>query len=388
MNATRLNRRDMIKASVATAALAFTQYPLALFGGPEAEAGGVLIPFLDPQPNVKRQTRWAELTNWRTKSEDLYVVSHYNTPTLRAEDHTLEISGLVRKGRTLTLADLKKRKRKTVTATLECGGNGMASGFMGAIGNVQWTGTPLADLLDECAPLKRGIEVVFFGADEKTEKIRDKDYPQNMARSLHINDARRDVVLLCYEMNGEPLTKDHGFPLRLVAPGWFGISWTKWLTRIEVLDRRYMSKYMASEYVTLKGEERGDKTIWRLTSVGPMNVKSIIARAVKLPAGPVRLTGAAWGDGTPIKTVEVKIDDGPWQAAKIDRTPKDKYTWRFFSFDWKNPAPGEHRIVSRATDEEGRVQPEPEPDSADRRKWKKTNWEWNEQWPWKVRIEV
>jgi DMSO/TMAO reductase YedYZ molybdopterin-dependent catalytic subunit len=382
-----ISRRDMIKASVATAALAFTQYPLSLFGGPEVDEG-VLIPFLDPQPNVKRQTRWAELTNWLTKSEDLYVVSHYNTPALKAEDHTLEISGLVKKGRTLTLAEIKKRKRKTITATLECGGNGMGAGFMGAIGNVKWTGTPLADLLEECAPLKRGIEVVFFGADERTEKIREKDYPQNFARSLHIDDAMGDDLLLCYEMNGEPLTKEHGFPLRLVVPGWFGVSWVKWLNRIEVIDRRYMSRFMATDYVTLKGEERDNKTIWRLTSVGPMNVKSIIARAVKLKDGTVRLSGATWGDGTPIKSVEVRIDDGPWQRANIDRSPRDRYTWRFFSFDWKNPAAGEHTIVSRATDEEGRVQPEPERDPKDRRKWKKTNWEWNEQWPWKIKIEA
>ncbi len=259
---------------------------------------------------------------------------------------------------------------------------------MGAIGNMTWTGTPLSALLDECAPLKRGIEVVFFGTDEKVEKIREKDYPQIFARSLHITDAMRDDILLCYEMNGEPLTREHGFPLRLVVPGWFGISWTKWLQRIEVLDRRFMSKYMASEYVTLTGEERVDKTIWRLTSVGPMNVKSVIARAMKLKNGTVRLTGATWGDGTPIKNVEIKIDDGPWQPAKIDRSPSDKYTWRFFSFDWKTPAAGEHRIVSRATDEEGRVQPEPERNPQDRRKWKKTNWEWNEQWPWKIKIEA
>jgi DMSO/TMAO reductase YedYZ molybdopterin-dependent catalytic subunit len=382
-----LTRRDMIKASVATAALAFAHYPLSLYGGPAADEG-VLIPFLDPQPAVKRQTRWADLSNWRTKSEDLYVVSHYKVPTLQAEGHTLDISGLVKKPRTLTLDEIKKRKRKTITATLECGGNGNSAGFMGAIGNVQWTGTSLADLLAECAPLKRGIEVVFFGADQQTEKIRGNDYPQNFARSLHINDAMREDVLLCYEMNGEPLTKEHGFPLRLVVPGWFGISWTKWLQRIEVLDRRYMSKYMAEEYVTLKGEERAGKTTWRLTSVGPMNVKSIIARAVKLQNGAVRLTGAAWGDGTPIKSVEIKIDDGPWQPAKIDRSPKDKYTWRFFTFDWKAPAAGEHRIVSRAIDEEGRVQPEPESDPKDRRKWKKTNWDWNEQWPWRIKIDA
>ncbi|HUR46600.1 MAG TPA: sulfite oxidase [Candidatus Saccharimonadales bacterium] len=387
MRPSSVSRRDMIKASVATAALAFTQYPMSLFGGPGAEEG-VLIPFLDPQPSVKRQTRWGELTNWHTKSEDLYVVTHYNVPTLKAENHTLEVSGMVRKPRKLTLEEIKKRKRKTVTATLECGGNGMAPGFMGAIGNMKWTGTPLSDLLDECSPLKRAVEVVFFGADEKVEKIRGKEYPQNMARSLHINDAMRNDVLLCYEMNGEPLTKEHGFPLRLIVPGWFGISWTKWLTRIELLDHRYMSKYMAEEYVTLKGEERSDKTVWRLTSVSLMNVKSVIGRAIKLKDGTVRLTGAAWGDGTPMKTVEVRIDDGPWQPAKIDRSPKDRYAWRFFSFDWKNPTPGEHRIVSCATDEDGRTQPEPEPNAEDRRKWKKTNWDWNEQWPWHIRIEA
>ena len=378
-----MTRREMIKGSVGVAALAFAQYPLSLFGGPEAEAGGVLIPFLDAQPPVKRQTRWQELTNWFTKSEDLYVVNHYNTPALNAEDHVLEISGLVRKPRKLTLADIKSRKRKTITATLECGGNGNGTTFMGAIGNVRWTGTPLASLLDDCAPLKRGIEVVFFGSDEHIEKIREKDYPQNFARSLHITDAMRQDLLLCYEMNGEPLAKEHGFPLRLVVPGWFGITWVKWLNRIEVLDRRYMSKYMAQEYVTLRGEERAEKTIWRLTSVGPLDTKSIIARAVKLKNGVVRLTGAAWGDGTPIKTVEVKIDDGPWVAAVIDHAHRDKYTWRFFSFDWNNPLPGEHTLVSRATDEEGRVQPGSEDPAI---KLKKTYWEANQQWPRRIMI--
>jgi DMSO/TMAO reductase YedYZ molybdopterin-dependent catalytic subunit len=381
--ATHITRREMLQGSVALAAAAFAQYPLSLFGGPETEPGGVLIPFLDAQPKVKRQTRWAELTNWHTQSEDLYVVSHYNTPALNAQDHTLEISGLVKKPCTVTLDEVKRRKSATITATLECGGNGMNTGFMGAIGNVKWTGTSLADLLTECGPLKRGIEVVFFGVDQNSEKIRGDNYIQNFARSLHIADALRKDLLLCYEMNGEPLSKEHGYPLRLVVPGWYGISWIKWLNRIEVLDRRYMSKYMAQEYVTLRGEPRGEKTIWRMTSVGPMNVKSIIARAVRLNDRLIRLTGAAWGDGTALKSVEVKIDDGPWQAANIDDSSRDKYTWRFFSYDWQNPPTGEHTLVSRATDEEGRVQPTPDDPII---KLKKTYWEANQQWPRKIRI--
>src|SRR4030095_1924243 len=227
----QLNRRELLKGGVALPAMAFAQYPLSLFGGPAPEEGAVLIPFLDAQPSARKQTRWQELERWFTKTEDLYVVSHYNTPSLNEAAHTLEVSGLVRKPRTFTLDEIKKRRRRTVTATLECGGNSNSPGFMGAIGNIRCTGASLRDLLDECAPLRRGIEVVFFGADERTETIRKKDYPQNFARSLHINDARRDDLLLCYELNGEPLTKEHGFPLRLIVPGWFGISWVKWLNR-------------------------------------------------------------------------------------------------------------------------------------------------------------
>jgi DMSO/TMAO reductase YedYZ molybdopterin-dependent catalytic subunit len=382
MNTPRISRRALLKGSVSAAALLFAQYPLSLFGGPTIDEG-ILIPFLDVQPTTRKSTKWQDLTNWITKNENLYVVSHYGEATVNAAQHTLEVSGLVKKPKTLALAEIKKHKRKTVTATLECGGNGASPAFMGAIGNVRWTGAPLIDLLEECQPMKRAIEVVFFGADQKIEKIRDNDYPQNFARSLHINDARRDDILLCYEMNGEPLTPEHGAPLRLIVPGWFGIAWVKWLTRIELLDRRYMSKYMAQEYVTLRGEERPDKTIWRLTSVGPIDVKSIVARAVQLKNGAVRLTGAAWGDGTPIKTVEVKIDDGSWQPATIDRTPRDKYTWRFFSYDWKDAAPGEHKIVSRAIDADGRVQPAADDPAI---KMKKTYWEANQQWPRKIKI--
>src|SRR6266478_5535422 len=135
MTAKPLTRREMIKGSVAVAAIAFAQYPLSLFGGPEAEEAGVLLPFLDAQPPVKHQTSWQDLTSWYTESNDLYRVSHYNIPALNAEEHVLEISGLVRKPKTLTLAEIKARKRKTVTVTLECGGNGELPVFMGAIGN-------------------------------------------------------------------------------------------------------------------------------------------------------------------------------------------------------------------------------------------------------------
>jgi len=296
----------------------------------------------------------------------------------------LEISGLVKKPRTLSLAEIKARKRKTVTATLECSGNSSNPGFMGAIGNIRWTGTPLAPLLAQSHPLDRAFEVVFFGADEKVEKVRDKDYLQNFARSLSLRDAlKRDDILLAYEMNGQPLETSHGAPLRLIVPGWFGITWVKWLTRIELLDRRYMSKYMAREYVTLRGEERDGKTIWRETSVGPMDVKSVVARVLRRKDGSLGISGAAWTDGTPLERVELKIDEGSWTPVQMDRRPRARYSWTFWTYQWRSPTPGEHTLVSRAMDADGRRQPSADDSEI---KLKRTYWEANQQWVRRIRI--
>src|SRR6266496_1621939 len=167
-----ITRRQMLRGSVALAALAFAQSPLRSFGFKDPDETEILLPFLDQQPAGK-MLRWEQLTDWITPKGDVFHVQHYGVPEFDADKWRLEFSGLVKKPRTFTLADLKARKSTTVTATLECSGNGSGAGFMGAIGNVRWTGTRLAPLLAECSPLKRGIEVVFFGVDEKTEKIRD-----------------------------------------------------------------------------------------------------------------------------------------------------------------------------------------------------------------------
>jgi DMSO/TMAO reductase YedYZ molybdopterin-dependent catalytic subunit len=379
---TKLTRRDMIKGSVAFAAMAFAQHPLSTFGFPEPEAGAELIPFLDKQAGRNGIT-WEKLDSWITPNPDLYQVQHYGVPKVDLANWKLELGGLVRNPRTLTLDEIQKRRRKTITATLECSGNSNGPGFMGAIGNVKWTGTPLAPLLKECQPYKRGIEVAFFGADTAKDELKKNEYTAHFSRGLHLTDAMRDDILLCYEFNGQPLNTAHGAPLRLVVPGWFGVAWVKWLSRIEVLDRRIMSKYMAREYVTLRAEERGEKTIYRETSIGPMLVKSIAARALRLKDGTVRVQGAAWSDGTPLAKVEIRIDDGPWQPVTLDRKNRSKYCWTFWTYDWKSPAQGEHTLVTCATDSEGRSQP-----TADdpRIKLKKTYWEANQQWVRKILV--
>ena len=158
----------MIRGSVAFAALAFAQTPLSAFGFGDPGADETVVPFLDVQPKSK-MLYWQDLTSWITPNDQVYQVQHYGVPEVGGAHWHLEISGLLKIPLTLSLAEIKARKRKTVPATLECSGNSSNPGFMGAIGNIRWTGTPLAPLLRECHPLDRAIEVVFFGTDQRTE---------------------------------------------------------------------------------------------------------------------------------------------------------------------------------------------------------------------------
>ena len=208
-------------------------------------------------------------------------------------------------------------------------------------------------------------------------------------RSLSVADALNENCLLTYQRNGQPLEKRNGAPLRLIVPGWYGIANVKWLTRIEVRDRRYMGRFMGRDYVTVRGERKGGEVVFVETSVGRMNVKSMTARVMKRPAEggliPLKAYGAAWGNGTDIKKVEVRLDDGPWREAKFDAEPRAKFCWRFFSIDLGKAKPGKHKIVSRAIDDKGRVQPTSEDDAI---ALKRTYWEANQQWVREIELEA
>ena len=384
MNLTTLSRRDLLRGGTATALAALVGAPSALFGLPPLERDEELVPFLDPQPiNQKRpMVIWERLRSWLTPDEEVFAVSHYGTPEVDANAWRLSFQGLVEQPNSYSLEDLKKRPRREFVATLECSGNGVSPKFMGAIGNARWTGTLLAPLLRECGVKDGGIEVVFFGADEGTETIREAEYKQKFARSLSLKDAFSSEAILCYAMNDQPLTRAHGYPLRLVVPGWYGVAWVKWLERIEVHDRRFMNRFMGRDYVTIRGEPQDGETVWRETSVGKMNVKSIVARVTRRKNGGLRVAGAAWSYGS-VDRVELSIDGGPWQPTTLQQGRNLPYTWTFWSYDWSNPSAGEHTIVSRAVDRLGRVQPTKD-DPAIRLK--KTYWEAHEQVTRRIRV--
>jgi len=355
-----ISRRDLLRqGSAALAGLAFLHPPwlAQVFPSwPDEE----VIPWLDQPPEnpipdvVANLLRWEELDSWITPNDKFFSVGHYNKPVIDEKDWKLELTGLVRQPMTLTLSQLKARAGQEVITTLECSGNHGFPWFLGGIGTARWAGTPLAPILEEAGVLEQGIEVVFYGSDSGEEQVREIPMKQNFARSMSLEDAMNPNNLLAYEMNGVPLPPPNGFPLRLIAPGWYGIANVKWLKRIEVRDTRYMGRFMARDYVTIREEQHNGETVWTETSVGRALLKSVPAKVTR-ENGQYRIVGAAWG--APIERVEVRIDNRPWMPATIERSQEAEFAWHFWSLEWEQPAAGEHAITSRAIDTQGHIQP-------------------------------
>jgi DMSO/TMAO reductase YedYZ molybdopterin-dependent catalytic subunit len=209
-------------------------------------------------------------------------------------------------------------------------------------------------LLEQAGVQPAGREVVFFGGDVGTEEIRGRQVEKVFARSLSLEDAMRPDNMVVYEMNGEPLPVHHGRPVRLLIPGFYGVANVKWLTQIHVQDTRYMGRFMGRDYVTLKREMVGNQERWVENSVARMNLKSVVARVTQR-GNTHRISGFALNDGTPLQSVEISIDGGAWQQASID-PQASQYSWKPFHFDWAGATPGEHTVVSRATDINGHSQ--------------------------------
>jgi DMSO/TMAO reductase YedYZ molybdopterin-dependent catalytic subunit len=404
-----MSRRTLLKGGGAVAGLATVQVagPARAFPG---RPGDDVLPWLDqPAPNpeppeaLRNLLVWEELDSRLTPADDFFVVNHYNEPAIAEGDYRLRIGGTVANLRTLSLADLKARAQREVEFTLECSGNTGLDYFIGGIGNARWRGAPLAPLLREAGIAEEGVEVVFWGADAGEVTIRDNSgvlgpgrtgrvvpdatagldltITERFARSMSLADALSPDNLLCHEMNGAPLPREHGFPIRLIAPGWYGVANVKWLTHIEVRNRRYQGRFMARDYVTIREDVRDGETVWTFTSVGRARLKSAPAKVTRR-RGRYAIVGAAWG--APVERVEVRIDDGPWQPARLEhRRGSSRFAWTFWRLPWGTPAAGEHAITSRAIDADGNVQPAPEdPPIAG----KVTYWESNGQITRRVRI--
>jgi len=357
----QLQRRDFIvKGSAALATLAVFQSRFA--EAFPSRPGETVIPWLDqpaenPVPEIiKSQLVWEDLDTWVIPNDKFFSIAHFDRPVIDADTWKLEIDGLVNKPMALSLADLKARPKQETVFTIECSGNHGFPFFTGGIGNARWAGTPLAAVLKEAGVKENGIEVVFWGTDAGDVELKERNVKmhQNFARSMTLAEAMSPNNILCYEMNGSDLPAPNGFPLRLVAPGWYGIANVKWLKRIEVRDRPFRNQFMARDYVTIREEDHNGETVWAETLVGRALLKSAPARVTKKDNS-YRITGAAWG--APIAKVEVKIDDGQWQLATIDNSEEAEFAWKIWHLDWDNPAPGEHTVTSRATDVSGQVQP-------------------------------
>ena len=388
-----VNRREALRFGGASIAAGLALFADPSFVFPAEQAGEELVPFLDTPRTPQNRLDWETLDRWLTPQDQVFNVQHYGIPEFDTAGYELEIAGLVDHPRSFSLDELKGLPKQDQLMTLECSGNGASDGFMNAIYNSRWTGTPLAPLLEQAGLRDGATEVVFFGHDVKEETLREKTKSElkvevPFGRSLSLEDALTMPLLLAYERNGEPIEHRNGAPVRLIVPGWYGIANVKWLRRIEVRDRRYMGRYMGRDYVTVRGEKQDGEVVFVESSVGPMNLKSIIARVTQQPAvdgkTPLKAYGAVWHtDVDRIKGVEVRLDDGDWQPATLAAEPRAEHSWIFFDVDLGNVAAGKHTLVSRGLDTNGHIQPAADDDEI---ALKKTYWEAYQQWPREIEI--
>ncbi len=305
---------------------------------------------LEPLPAGTRArfTDLTRVTGETVPNRDFFVLSHGEVPRIRAAQYRLEVGRRGESGRALGLEEIAGLPRRESVVLFECCGNG-GIGMHGLVGAARWGGIPLAPLLEEWID-SESREVVFFGADQAPERVRGNDYPARFARSLPVADALGPEVLLADSMNGEPLPREHGGPLRLIAPGFYGVTQVKWVQRIEIWPERFAGWFQAKDYVTVRGAETPSGVVHAASAIGRMRLKSLVTRVERAQDGRLRIHGLAWSDArTPITGVEIRVDDGPFQAADL-LPAAHRFGFRRFSLDWPDSALGDHRLVSRARD--------------------------------------
>lgn len=293
-----------------------------------------------------------------------YLLVHFDVPEVDIGAWRLKIEGLTDRPLTLSLDDLKRRPTVTTVVTMECAGNGRAlltprplsqPWLLEAVGTAEWTGTPLRGVLEEAGLRDEAVEVVFSGLDRGVQG----DELQYYQRSLTIDEATRDEVLLAYEMNGQALPPQHGYPLRLVVPGWYGMTSVKWLDRIEAVAEPFRGYQMEESYRYSQSEDDpGDpvSVIKVRALMVPPGVPDFATRTRLVKAGPVRIEGRAWAGRLEVSRVEVSEDGGEtWSEAGLGERI-GPFAWRGWTYPWE-ARPGTYALCVRATDSEGNTQP-------------------------------
>lgn len=294
-----------------------------------------------------------------------YLLTHFDIPAAEEATWVLEIGGHVRQPRTLTMDEVRSLPPVTVPVTMECAGNGrarlqprpMSQPWLNeAVGTAEWTGTPLRPLIEEAGLQEDAVELVFTGSDHGTQGGIEQDYE----RSLSVNDAALDDALLVYEVNGQPLPPQHGYPLRLLVPGWYGMASVKWLRAITVVNEPFAGVQQQKVYrLTQTADDPGSpvtrKSVRALMQ--PPGIPDLFTRHRFLPTGSHVLNGMAWSGWGPIARVEVSVDGGAnWADATLDK-PVSPYAWTPWRFSWNGASAGEYELVTRGTDAAGNVQP-------------------------------
>ena len=390
---TGMTRRETLKRGAAAAALMALVPELAM---PALAQGEVDVPFTDipmtfnpaPANGARRMLDLRKIDGSITPGDQFFYIQHYDRPEVNAATYKLKFTGLVTKPAELSLADLQGMKSIELVNGYECSGNS-GGAVQGLSSNGRFTGVRLRDVLHRIGVDDAAREVVFFGNDKGAEDVvfrqQTLKVQQQFARSITLENAMKPEPMLAWALNGKPLDRDHGAPLRLIMPGWYGVANVKWLAEIHLQENRFLGNFQARWYRTVRavggtGDLTDAETQFVETEVTRMNVKSVIAR-VRKSGGSHQIMGFVLNDGSPLRSVEVKIDDGPWQKATLDPS-NTQFSWKLFSYKWDGATPGEHTIVSRATDAKGITQPT----SAELSSRKKTFLEDNSQFPRKVRI--
>jgi DMSO/TMAO reductase YedYZ molybdopterin-dependent catalytic subunit len=353
-----LNTRRQFLA-IAAGGLAWAQSP-----NPDRPKQGMIVRSVRPEDLEMPPSGFDD---YITPIEHFYVRTHVLVPQVNLQDWRLKVEGQVQTPLSLTMDEIRRMPATELVGVLECAGNGRSlysptvAGIQwvsGAVGNGRWRGVRLADVLKRAGIQDGAVDIVFDGADKPMGTMEDFQRGLTKAKALDPN------TLLAYEMNGETLPAKHGFPLRVVAPGWAGDHWLKWVTSIRVLDKEFDGWWVKNAYRHPGKPVAPGTTLANdaMTPLRSLRVKSVISSPLDgtqaLIGKPLTIRGAAWtGEGGPIRGVDVSVDNGrSWKAAELG-ADQSKYGWRLWKFNWTPAAEQYHVVLARARDASGDIQP-------------------------------